>query len=107
MCRSETLLAIFLIGGLADVVKNCSVPGIRKLVALVEQESWKHGLFETAEDKKERAGFNNGCDPARPAPATGVCDGSASDKPETISRLVYDSLTQAVAPGNAYIEPSC
>lgn len=57
---------------------------IRKLVVLVGQEAWEHGLFEAAEDQKERACFDDSCDPARPAPAVGVRNGTAGNEPETV-----------------------
>lgn len=93
MCRSETLLTIFFICGLADVVNDRSVVRIWRYVVLIEQKAREHGLFEAAENKKERAGFNDGCDPARPAPATSVRDSSASDEPETVTILVWKSST--------------
>jgi hypothetical protein len=93
MCRSKTLLTIFLVGGLTHVVDNCPMLGIRKLITFVEEEARKHGLFEPAEKEKEYAGFDDGCDPVRPAPAKGVCDGSASDKSETGSGSACDFMS--------------
>jgi hypothetical protein len=96
MCRSKTLLAIFLVGGLSQVVDNYPMLGIRKLITFVEKEARKHGLFETAEKEKKYAGFDDGCDPVRPAPAKSVCDGSASDKSKTSNRSVCDSMNKAI-----------
>ena len=93
MYRSETFLAIFLICRFADIANDGSVLSIGDLIAFVEQEAWEHGLFEAAEYQKERAGFNDSCDPARPAPAASVCNSSASDKSEAVTGLVCDVLT--------------
>lgn len=57
---------------------------IGKLVVLVKQEARERGLFKAAEDEKERAGFDDSCDPAGPAPAASVCNGSSGDEPETV-----------------------
>jgi hypothetical protein len=72
--------------------------GVRKLIALVEQETREHSLFEAAEYQKKCAGFDNRCDPAGPAPAASVCNGTASDKSETIARLVCERLKSVKTP---------
>lgn len=88
MCWSKTLLAIFLVCRLAHVVNDCSVLGLRELITFVKQEAWEHGLFKTAEYKKERAGFNDGSNPPRPAPAASICDSSSSNETKTLTRSV-------------------
>jgi hypothetical protein len=96
MCRSKTLLAIFLVVGLTHIVDNCSMLGIRKLITFVEEEARKHGLFESAKKEKEYAGFDDGCDPVGPAPAKSICDGSAGDESKTRSGSVCDSMNGAI-----------
>jgi hypothetical protein len=93
MCRSKTLLTIFLVGGLTHVIDNRLMLGVWKLITFIEEEARKHCLFEAAEKEKEYAGFDDGCDPVRPAPAKGVCDGSASDKSETGSGSACDFMS--------------
>jgi hypothetical protein len=102
MCWSETLLTIFLVGGLTHIVDNHTMLGAWKLITFVEEKARKHGLFETAEKEKEYAGFDDGCDPIRPAPAKSVCDGSASDKAETRSGSVCDSMDKAESHRNSH-----
>jgi hypothetical protein len=97
MCRSETLLTIFLVGGLTHIVDNYLVLGVWKLITFIEEEARKYCLFETAEKEKEYAGFDDGCDPVRPPPAKSICDGSASDKSETRSGSACDSMDRRYA----------
>jgi hypothetical protein len=49
ICRSKTLLTIFLVGGLTHVIDNRPMLGVWKLITFVEEEARKHSLLETAE----------------------------------------------------------
>jgi hypothetical protein len=95
MCRSKTLLAVFLISGLTHVVYDYSMLGDWKLVTLVEEEAWEHRLFEPAEYEEKCTGFDDGCNPAGPTPTASVCDGSAGDESKTRSRSVCESIIRA------------